>query len=203
MSEKDNYRNNLISAINIQIDLLKNSKDIDNKFREAFLNNGNYWLNRLENESFTLTQLKSISNDILTYWRESIGVLTETFWQELTKNKIHFERKDELNFVLEKKRFRRVDIGMSARKDWAILKHSETIQNRFSSEQIEQIGKIIEDDEKSRYEILQKCLNNKRIPKSQYLKFGECMAYMTNCDLWDKYFDQKEKNDLYEIWSNY
>ena len=202
MSEKVNCRNNLISAIHAQIDLLNNSKSVDHKTKEALLDQGNYWLNRLENETFTLPQLKSVTNEILTYWRESIGTTTEIFWDELREQNIHFERKDELNFALEKNRFRRVDIGMAARKNWSLIKDFDAIQNRFSSEQIEQIGKIIEEEEKNRLEILRKCLVNQRIPKSQYLKFGECLAYMSSCELWDQYFDKKEIDELYAIWSN-
>ncbi len=197
---KSEYKEQLLRTIQIQNDLLNDFDLFDFKTKEAIINHGNYWTERLNTEHFTLTQLKSITNDILTMWKESIGIATEMFWSELKKNNIDFERKDELNFALKKGRFRRVDIGMGAKKDWNVIKEFDSIKNRFSKEEIEKISNIIDLDEKTRLEILKKCLRKKEIPQTQYLKFGECMAYMSNCGLWDKYFAKTEVKELYDIW---
>jgi len=197
---KSEYRDQLLRTIQIQNDLLDDFDLFDPKMKEAIINLGIYWTERLNSEHFTLTQLKSITNDILTMWKETIGIATEMFWSELKKNNIDFERKDELNFALQKGRFRRVDIGMGAKKDWNVIKDFDSIKNRFSEDEIEKITNIIDLDEKTRLEILKKCLSKKEIPQSQYLKFGECMAYMSNCGLWDKYFAKTEVKELYDIW---
>lgn len=200
---KSKYREQLLSTIQIQNDLVSDFELFDSKTKEAIFNHGIYWNERLNSEQFTLTQLKSISNDILTMWKETIGVATEMFWTELKKNNIDFERKDELNFALQKGRFRRVDIGISARKDWAVIKDFDSLKDRFSQDEIDKISSIIDLDEKTRIEILKKCLKRKQIPQTQYLKFGECMAYMSNCGLWDKYFSKGSVEELYEIWGNF
>lgn len=200
---KSEYKEQLLRTIQIQNDLLNDFDLFDPKTKEAIINLGLYWTERLDSEHFTLTQLKSITNDILTMWKETIGIATELFWTELKKNNIDFERKDELNFALQKGRFRRVDIGMGARKDWNVIKDFDSIKGRFSNDEIEKISKIIDLDEKTRLEILKKCLRKKEIPQTQYLKFGECMAYMSNCGLWDKYFAKTEVNELYDIWNKF
>src|SRR5690554_1080593 len=197
---KSEYRDQLLRTIQIQNDLLNDFDLFDPRTEEAIINLGIYWTERLKSEHFTLTQLKSITNDILTMWKETIGIATEMFWSELKKNNIDFERKDELNFALQKGRFRRVDIGMGAKKDWNVIKDFDSIKNRFSKDEIEKITNIIDLDEKTRLEILKNCLKKKEIPQSQYLKFGECMAYMSNCGLWDKYFAKTEVTELYDIW---
>jgi hypothetical protein len=197
---KSEYRDQLLRTIQIQNDLLNDFDLFVPGTHEAIINFGIYWTERLKVEHFTLTQLKSITNNILTIWKETIGIATEMFWSELKKNNIDFERKDELSFALQKGRFRRVDIGMGAKKDWNVIKDFDSIKNRFSKEEIEKITNIIDLDEKTRLEMLKKCLSKKEIPPSQYLKFGECMAYMSNCGLWDKYFANTEVKELYSIW---
>lgn len=200
---KSYYRDQLLKTIQIQNDLVKELELFDLQTKEAIINHGVYWNERLKSEHFTLTQLKSITNDLLTFWRETIGIATEMFWIELKKNNIEFERKDELNFTLQKGRFRRVDIGMSAKKDWSVLKDFDSIKARYTQDEIEKISNIIDLDEKSRLEILKKCLMKKEIPRTQYLKFGDCMAYMSNCGLWEKYFSDAEVEELYNIWENF
>jgi hypothetical protein len=32
------------------------------------------------------------------------------------------------------------------------------------------------------------------------MKFGECMAYFGDCGLFDKYFEDKEVDVLYDTW---
>lgn len=136
---KSEYKEHLLRTIQIQNDLLNDFDLFDPKTKEAIIKHGNYWTERLNCEHFTLTQLKSITNDILTIWKETIGIATEMFWNELKKNNIDFERKDELNFALQKGRFRRVDIGMGAKKDWNVIKDFDSIKNRFSKDEIEKI----------------------------------------------------------------
>lgn len=200
---KDRLKNQILKTIQIQNNLVSKNDLFDPITKDAIINFGNYWNKRLDNENFTLTDLKSITSDILTYWKESIGIATELFWNELKNNNIEFQRKDELSFALEKGRFRRVDIGIGARKNWAIIKDFDTIQERFSNDDIDRLTNIIEKEEKARIEILKKCLIKKKIASHKYLKFGECIAYVSNCGLWDSYFTKIEIEVLYDIWNNY
>jgi hypothetical protein len=106
------YKGKVLQTIKIQDRVMTDSNRLDNATKEAFLRLSTYCYQQLEG-NLTLTQLKSLVDGILTYWRESIGVDIETFWTELKINNVEFERRDELQFALLKGRFRRVDIGMA------------------------------------------------------------------------------------------
>jgi len=196
---KNEYIEKLRKTIQIENRLVTDSKYFDNKDKEAIMYFRNYYIEMVDKEPLTLTQLKSITNNILTYWKESISIDTELFWIELKKNDIDFERKDEINFALEKNRFRRVDVGIGARKYWTVIKDFDSIQKRFSKEEIEKISSIIENDEKTRLDILKKCLRKKEIPQTQRLKYGECWAYMSKCGLLKKYFSKEEIEELHNL----
>ena len=92
---------------------------------------------------------------------------------------------------------------MDARNYWTKLKSQNSITESFTKTEIQEIDDIVAEDEKRRLEILKKCLNKKTIPQSQYLKFGECMAYFANCRLFDKYFTSGQVEELYDIWKNF
>ncbi|WP_269240071.1 hypothetical protein [Flavobacterium limnophilum] len=196
---KTEYIEKLLNTIQIENKIVKDSKNFDNKDKESIAYFRNYYIDRITKEPITLTQLKSITNNILTFWRESIGIDTELFWIELKENNIDFERKDEINFALEKNRFRRVDVGIGARKYWTVIKDFDSIRKRFSKVEIEKISLIIENDEKTRLEILKKCLRKKEIPQTQRLKYGECWAYMSQCGLLSKYFSKEEIEELHNL----
>jgi hypothetical protein len=194
----------LILTTEINDKVVDNSTTMEKKTKEAFKNLSKYTRDFLQKEpkmnSYGLNSLKS---GLLTYWNESINPDTENFWTELKVNGIDYERKEPLKFALEKNQFRRVDQGMDARKHWSELKKRKEITAKFTRTEIEQIETIIAEDENRRLEILKKCLRKNEIPQTQYLKFGECMAYMNNCGLWDKYFDKEEVKGLYNIWTNF
>jgi len=179
----------LILTTKINDKVVDGSTIMDEKTKEAFKDLSKYTRDLLEKEpkmnSYGLNSLKS---GLLTYWNESINPDTESFWTELKVNGIDYERKEPLKFALEKNQFRRVDQGMDARKHWTELKNRKEITDKYSQTEIEKIETIIAEDENRRLEILKKCLRKNEIPQTQYLKFGECMAYMNNCGLRNKYF---------------
>ncbi|CAM4389745.1 hypothetical protein [Zobellia nedashkovskayae] len=148
-------------------------------------------------------QRKSATSEFLNYWNYSISPDTEKFWAIIKDNGITIERKDPFRFALDKNRFIRVELGIGARKYWTKLKTLKEITKRFSETEISKIGEIITEDENKRIGILKKCLAKKNIPKSQYLKFGECMAYFANTGLFSKYMDENEVQELYRIWKNF
>ena len=192
----------LVTKINDKV--VECSTNMDEKTKESFRNLSKFTRDILEKEpkmnSYGLNSLKS---GLLTYWNESINPDTESFWTELKINRIDYERKEPLKFVLEKNQFRRVEQGMDARMHWGELKKRKEITDKYSKAEIEKIEIIIAEDENRRLEILKKCLRKNGIPQSQYLKFGECMAYMNKCELWDKYFNKDEVQQLYNIWTNF
>ncbi|KAF5032267.1 hypothetical protein DSECCO2_619070 [anaerobic digester metagenome] len=194
----------LILTTKINDKVVDRSTIMDEKTKEAFKNLSKYTRDLLEKEpkmnSYGLNSLKS---GLLTYYNESINPDTESFWTELKVNGIDYERKEPLKFALEKNQFRRVDQGIDARKHWTELKNRKEITDKYSQTEIEKIETIIAEDENRRLEILKKCLRKNEIPQTQYLKFGECMAYMNNCGLWDKYFKNNEVQRLYDIWTNF
>ena len=145
-------------------------------------------------------QITSLTSGLLDYWNQRIKPEIEIFWTELKNNGIELERKNPLRFALEKNRFRTVELSIDARNNWDELKKSDILQSTFSQSEIEKIDKIIADDENKRLAVLLKCLRKNDIPRSQYLKFGECMAYFTNCQLFEKYFSTEDVEKLYEIW---
>lgn len=203
--DKITYKEKLIRAIEIQDKISADSDNFDTNAKKSFLNYSKICIDQLNDsqESFNLTQLRAMTREILIYWNKSIGIDTEKFWIELRNENIDFPRRDELKFAIDKGRFRRVDQGMGAKKYWKTIKEMPTVKERFSSNEINLIDSIIDKDEKTRLEILRKCIKKKAIPQTQYLKFGECMAYFGDCGLFDKYFEKKEVDELYDIWKNY
>ncbi len=185
---------NLIDVSIIFDDHTKQAFKTQSKFIRDFLTN---------NPKANSYQLRTLTSELLTYWNESIKPDTEAFWTELRKNDIDFERKEPLKFALTKGRFRNVEQGMDARNYWTKLKGEKSIIDNFTQAQIQVIDKIISDDEQRRLDILKKCLIKKAIPQTQYLKFGECMAYFANCRLFDKYFTTGQVEELYDIWKNF
>jgi hypothetical protein len=194
----------LILATKINDQIVHSSVIMDDNTKEAFLNLSKYSRDFLEKEpKMNSYGLNSLKNGLLTYWNESINPDTEKFWAELKVQNIDYERKKPLRFALDKNRFRRVDQGMDARKHWTELKRLKEIKDNYTISEIEQIENIISEDEKRRFGILKKCLIKKEIPQSQYLKFGECWAYMSNCELWERYFNKDEVEELLNVYKNF
>lgn len=200
--EKQKYLDQLLMTIDVQNKIINDSKNFDNVTKEAFATHSNSLIELTKNK-LTKAQVKALSNGILTFWKESIGPEVETFWAELKNKKIDFERRDELSFALQKGRFRGVDQGIAARKHWSTLKSLNEVAQRFSLGEISHIDEIIKTDENKRYKILKKRLKTNSIPQTQYLKFGECMAYFGQCKLFDNYFTKNEVDQLYKIWNNF
>ena len=168
------HKEKLWHTTKIQDNLVDDSIVFDNKTKQAFKTQSKFIRDFLTNNPKANSyQLKSLTNELLTYWNESINPDTEIFWTELKDNGIDFERKEPLRFALTKKRFRNVEQGIDARKHWTELKNRKEITDKYSQAEIEKIETIIADDENRRLEILKKCLRKNEIPQTQYLKFLE------------------------------
>jgi hypothetical protein len=112
---------------------------------------------------------KILASQVLTYWNETVNPDTEAFWTEMKRHGVEIERKEPLQFALDKGWFRNVEQGIDARNHWSSLKHLSTVRDRYSQVEIERLDRIIEEDEKKRHEVLKKCLAKKAIPQTQYL----------------------------------
>ncbi|WP_020531059.1 hypothetical protein [Flexithrix dorotheae] len=196
-----------LHVIEIGSKIMAKSEVIDAKTKEAFKNSDEWYVSNIKelikDQNLNSAGLKSLVDPYFTYWNESVGVDIEEFWYKLEKNSLNFIRKDSLKFALEKGRFRNVHQGMSARKDWSRLKKNQLLSRRLSIAEINQIDEIINLDEKKRAELLKKTLLKRNIPQSQYLKFGDCMAYFEYCKLFDKYLNEEELKELYNIWNSF
>ena len=159
--------------------------------------------NVIQNNNLNSAGLISITNTILTQWNESINEDTEIFWTELDRHNIDFNRKEPLRFALTKGRFINVHAGMQARKNWGILKNLQSIKKRYSDTDISTLDEIIKADELRRIDLLKKCLAKDKIPQTQYIPFGDSMAYIANCSLFDTYFTKVEIDKLYKIWKEF
>ena len=194
----------LLKTTEIQDNVVSASALLDHQTKQAYRQQSAFIRDFLaKNPNANSYQLKSLTSEILTYWNESINPDTETFWAELRQSNIDFERKEPLRFALEKGRFRNVEQGIDAKNHWSSMKQLYAITNNYTQAEIEQLDRIIEEDENKRHKVLKKCLAKRSIPQTQYLKFGECMAYFGRCNLFDAYFSKEQVDELYAIWKNF
>jgi hypothetical protein len=198
------YKDQLVRTTEIQDNIVSASALLDQQTKQALHNQSAFVREFLaKNPKANSYQQKLLASQILTYWNESINPDTEAFWTEMKRSGVEFEHKEPLRFALEKGWFRNVEQGIDARNHWSSLKQLSGITNKYTQAEIEQLDRVIEEDEKKRYEVLKKCLAKKAIPQTRYLKFGECMAYFGRCNLFEVYFSKEEVQELYEIWKNF
>lgn len=193
----------LILTIEINDKIVDSSTVFDKQTKKAFKHLSNSIRELLYNSKLTSYHIRSLTNNILTYWNESISPDTEIFWEELRLNNIDLDRKEPLRFALNKNRFKSVEQGIDARNYWNELSDRISIKKDFSESEIDKIKRIISEDERNRLKILKKCLQKNEIPQTQYLKFGECMAYFERCGLFTQYFKNDEVEQLFNIWKNF
>jgi hypothetical protein len=198
------HKDKLIKTTEIQDNVVGVSTVLDTKTKQAFNQQSDFIRKFLTNNpKANAYQLKSLTSEILTYWNESINPDTERFWIEMKQNNIDFVRKEPLRFALAKGRFRNVEQGIEAKNYLGKLKHFPSFTNRYTQLEIERLDQIIEEDERKRLEVLKKCLAKNAIPQTQYLKFGECMAYFGRCHLFETYFSKVQVEELYTIWKDF
>jgi hypothetical protein len=200
----EGYIDQLVRTTEIQDNIVNASALLNEPMKQALYRQSDFVREFLAmNPKATSYQQKTLTSQILTYWNESINPDTEAFWNEMKRSGIDFERKEPLRFALEKGWFRNVEQGIDGRNHWSSLKHLPRITNRYSQSEIERLDRVIEEDEKKRFDVLKKCLAKKTIAQTQYLKFGECMAYFGRCNLFEAYFSKEQVEELYEIWKNF
>lgn len=102
--------------------------------------------------------------------------------------------------MLTKKRFRQVEQWIDLFNNLEELKQTNFLNNQFTKKELKELNELVEAEEKKRFELVNKCFQKKRIPISQYLKFGESMAFLEKCNLTLKFFSDKERDEIFEIW---
>lgn len=194
----------LVRATEIQDRIVNASTLLDEKTKQALHNQSAFVRDFLVKKPIANSyEKKMLASELLTYWNETVNPDTEAFWSEMKLHCVDIERKDPLRFALDKGWFRNVEQGIDARNHWSSLKQLATVRDRYTQIEIERLDEIIEDDEKKRHQVLKNCLAKNAIPQTQYLKFGECMAYFGRCNLFEVYFSAEQVERLYEIWKNF
>ena len=199
-----NQAKSLLKAIEIGNEVILKSIRLDEKTKVAFIGLNDYSKNYIEtainNEKLTATNVKSIEKELLIYWNESISQEVEQFWYLINKNNLPYKRNSPIRELLEKNRFRQVDQWIDLFNNLDALRSGNFLDQQFTKEEIKKLDELIRIEEKKRFELVNKCLRKKKIPFSQYLKFGESMAFLERCNLTKEYFSDKEKEEIYEIW---
>lgn len=194
----------LVRTTEIQDNIVSASALLDEQTKQALHNQSAFVRDFLaKNPKANSYEKKTLASQVLTYWNETVNADTEDFWTEMKQHGIDLERKEPLRFALDNGWFRNVEQGIDARNNWSSLKHLPTIRNRYSQAEIERLDQIIEEDKNKRHAVLKKCLAKRAIPQTQYLKFGECMAYFGRCNLFEVYFTTDQIEELYLIWRNF
>jgi hypothetical protein len=198
--------NLLLKAIGISDKIFAESTSLDKGTKEAFQGLNEYSKSYIEsamkNDKLTSFEVKSIESDFFDYWDNSINVDVEEFWDEITKNNLPFQRKSAFRELLTKGTFRQVEQWIDFYINFKNIKDSGFLNRQFTKDEVNQLNNIIENEEKNRFDLVNKCLQKKKIPFSQYLKFGESMAFLERCDLTRKYFSEAEKEEIYMIWKS-
>ena len=201
-----NQANSLLKAIEISNQIFTKSKNVDNQKKIAFeaLNNYSktYLENAIKNDKLTAHEVKSLESEFFKYWNESINQEVEFFWKEINKNQLPYQRKSPIKELLTKGKFRQVEQWIDLFNSLDELKKNKLLIKEFTRIEIEKFYKLVEAEEEKRFKLVNRCYQKKKIPFSQYLKFGESMAFLERCNLTKKYFTEKEREEIYEIWKS-
>ena len=198
--------NFLLKAVEISNKIFAQSNSGDKQVKLAFQALNEYSKcfieSALKKDKLTSYEVKSIENEFFSYWNNTINEDVEIFWEEITKSDLPFQRKSALRELLTKGRFRQVEQWIDLYNNFQNIKDSGFLHRQFKNEELVELNNLIEKEEKNRFKIVNNCLQKKRIPFSQYLKFGESMAFLERCGLTRKYFTDTEREEIYKIWKS-
>ena len=122
----------LAKAVDIAVKIINESKRFDNASKIPMINLCNQIKQMALNpepQFKKVASIKYLENDFLTFWNESTDKEVDTFWIELYKNGIDFERKDTIKTVLKRGKI----------KD--IHEYDNIVDNIVVAEQIGRINK--------------------------------------------------------------
>jgi len=195
------YARQMLQAIAIAKGIVGKSLVFNPKVKEGILTTTGWTeeiiLKGLEEGTTTMTGLKYHLN-IIHVWDQMINIDAELYWWEIETHNLPFERKEALNFVLDKGRFLNIGQAMDARINWENLIQSGFLQKRFSEEQLAFVDNCIKTDEEKRYKMLLSCLKNGKAPNDAS-RHSASLFYMIECKLLDKYFTPEQILKLTKI----
>ncbi|WP_196884886.1 hypothetical protein [Aureivirga sp. CE67] len=98
-----------MKVIDIAIFILKKTTFISEEEKKHFIN----YYEGLKNEIIdveprfkNLTSIKYLSQELFSYFQESSGDHINSFWEEILKNKLPFERENKLVKIIKRKKIR-------------------------------------------------------------------------------------------------
>lgn len=201
-----NQANLLLEAIAVGDKIISDSTKLDQQTKTLMLGlnsySKNYLNDGLSNDKLTAYEVKSLESEFFKYWKEAVSHDVEAFWEELTSINIAYQRKSPIRDLLSKGRLRHVEQWIGLFNDFGELGQNEYLTKQFSRKEIKSVTELLKSEEKKRFELVNRCFQKKEIPFSQYLKFGESMAFLERCNLMMKYFSEKEREEIYEIWES-
>ena len=195
-----------LKTIEIAKNILENSESLAPDLKFGLLNwntiSKKLVENGLGNDDLTAASLKSIESQFFTFWTQSVNEEVELFWEELQKQQLSYPRKSPVRNLLKKGYFKDVEQWIGLINHFSRLEQIPFFNEQFSKTEILQIKDLIEAEKLRRFELVNKCFQKKKIPKTYYLKFGEAMAFLERCNLMSNFFSPKERDDLVKMWTS-
>lgn len=194
----------LLQAIKIGNDIINKSTHLDNKtklvfnvlhqYSESIIKSG------FEKNKLSSYELKTIESELFTYWNGSISLDIELFWKEIQNRNLEFKRKNLIKYLLENGRLRSVEQWIGLYKRIEELSSTDQLSLMLKKDELNQLQELIDSEVEKRYSLVNKCFKKGSIALSNYLKFGESMAFLERCKLTLKYFSEDERNQIINMW---
>lgn len=152
--------------------------------------------------------IKFFTKELARSWSYWLAVWAELFWKEIDAQHVQLQRADMVLKIINRKRFLSVDEAMMYNRRWQDMRTSGYL-SRYTRVQVAFIDELLRKDKEKRLDLLIKSLRNKKVNVSDYLKYGEAIAYFTDGKLFSDqieddeialYFSQEELNVLEDIW---
>ena len=140
----------------INNEIINSSKLLDKKTKNAFIYSSKQTEKILnDNKKLNSYQQKTLTNEFLIYWNETISLDCENFWNEIKKKGILLERKEPLQFLLKNQRFKFVEQAIQIKKYWNELKNLRSIKERYNKKEIDEIQNLSIQDKQKRKLLLE------------------------------------------------
>lgn len=153
-------------------------------------------------EGLTMYGLKTLESELFKFWSETISEDTEKFWEELAVQQLPFSRKHPIRELLDKGRLRSTEHWINLHHNLGQLEYPAFLKKQFSNTEIKAAKAILEAETQKRLKLVKKCFQKKKIPYSQYLQFGEAMAFLEHCKLTLNHFTPEQRDEIYAIWKS-
>jgi len=205
LKSKDKAKS-LLEAIKIGTAIINSSTHLDSKTKLAFNELHRYSKNIInsgfEKNKLTLYELKMIESELFTYWNESINLDVELFWKEINDRNLEFKRKNLIKYLLENGRLKSVEQWIGLYNSIEELSSTGQLSLMIQKNELKQLQELIDKEVDKKYSLVNKCFKKGSIALSNYLKFGESMAFLERCKLTLKYFSEDEREQIINIWKS-